>query len=70
MRTNSCQLPLPDYAVSLLLAAKNICCSREAIYRSEENMRLSDAIERFENLMPMDSTGGILTVSENGREKP
>jgi hypothetical protein len=49
-------VPLPNYAVDLLLAAK-------AAHHCGDPSRLGDAIERFENQMPLISNGEILTVS-------
>ncbi|GHU03563.1 hypothetical protein FACS1894158_02240 [Betaproteobacteria bacterium] len=67
-------LPLPGYAVDLLLAAKLVCGSHEDIYRDKAHKRLSDAIGRFEEQMPLDpETSEILTfgpVPESKWDKP
>ncbi|MDR2164555.1 MAG: hypothetical protein LBO79_02775 [Zoogloeaceae bacterium] len=55
---------LPGYAADLMLAAKLVCNCQEAIYSSRSMERLSDCISRFEEAMPLNPDGEILTTGK------
>ena len=54
-------LPIPSYAVNLLMSAKGIVHSGAI---PERLARLADAVERFESQMPLDDDGEILTARQ------
>jgi hypothetical protein len=57
-------LPLPDYAVDLLLAAKAILAHEQLSSTGDE--RLGEAVEVFEDNMPLTPEGEIVMVRANG----
>jgi hypothetical protein len=56
------QAPVPLYAWHLLLAAKALCCDKDACRKYPH---LNDAIKHFEESMPFDpDTGEVLVASK------
>ena len=68
MRKDPIPLPIPGYTIDLLLAAK---CVIHQEPTPERLARLADAVERFEDSMPLDDDGRILTIrqTEGGQAK-
>jgi hypothetical protein len=59
MKPTRYPLPLPEYVTDLLLAAKSVCHDQASCL---EHSRLSEAIGRFEEEMPLSSSGEIITA--------
>ena len=63
MRKNPIPLPIPSYAVDLLLAAK---CVIHQEPPPERLARLADAVSLFEDSMPLDDAGRIVQIQPVG----
>jgi hypothetical protein len=63
--TNNYPLPIPDYAVELLVAVKLVQAHIDPALNSPDISlkQLADAVERFEDEMPLKPDGEIFTVS-------
>jgi hypothetical protein len=70
MRQNRYPLPLPAYAVDLLLAAKAVLANERLSSTGDE--RLGCAVETFEEEMPLTSDGEIFQVDpiDEGERRP